>query len=104
MGVYLDQNLSWNEQCDKLYMHIAGKLAVLRRIRSFDKLDLLTLLFEKTIQPVFDYACTAWGNTFQGNMYKLQRAQNYAARLDWEFWFYKLPRWRYCQIIRLTQQ
>ena len=67
LGVYLDQNLSWNEQCDKLCVHIAGKLAVLRRIRSFVKPDLQKLLFEKTIQPVFDYACTVWGNTSQGN-------------------------------------
>ena len=81
LGVYLYQNLSWNEQCDKLCVHIAGKLAVLRRIRSFIKPDLLKLLFEKIIQPVFDNACTVWGSTSQGNMYKLQRAQNYAARL-----------------------
>ena len=81
LGVYLDQNLSWNEQCDRLCVHIAGKLAVLRRIRRFVKPDLLKLLFDKTIQPVFDYACTVWGNTSQGNMHKLQRAQNYAARL-----------------------
>ena len=53
----------------------------MRYERSFVKPDLLKLLFEKTIQPVFDYACTVWGNTSQGNMYKLQRAQNYAARL-----------------------
>ena len=78
---YLDQNFSWNEQCDRLCVHIAGKLAVLQRIRSFVKPDLLKLLFEKTIQSVFDYACTVWGNTSQGNMYKLQRAQNYAAIL-----------------------
>ena len=30
---------------------------------------------------MFDYACAVWGNTSQGNMYKLQRAQNYAASL-----------------------
>ena len=54
LGVYLDQNLSWNEQCDRLCVHIAGKLAVLCRIRSFVKPDLLKLLFEKIIQPVFD--------------------------------------------------
>ena len=54
---------------------------MLRRIRRFVKPDLLKLLFDKTIQPVFDYACTVWGNTSQGNMHKLQRAQNYAARL-----------------------
>ena len=54
---------------------------MLRSIRSFVKPDLLKLLFEKTIQSVFDYACTVSGNTSQGNMYKLQRVQNYAARL-----------------------
>ena len=53
LGIYLDQNLSSNEQCDRLRVHIAGKLAVLRRIRNFVKPDLLKLLFEKTIQPVF---------------------------------------------------
>ena len=37
LGVYVDQNLSWNEQCGKLCVHIAEKSAVLRRIRSFVK-------------------------------------------------------------------
>ena len=54
---------------------------MLRKIRSFVKPDLLKLLFEKTLQPVYDYACTVWGDTSQGNMYKLQRAQNYAAEV-----------------------
>ena len=58
------------------------KLAVLRRIHSFVKPDLLKPLFEKTIEPVFDYACTVWGNTSQGNMYIFQRAQNYAGNFD----------------------
>ena len=33
------------------------------------------------MQPVFDYACTIWSNTKQGNIQNLQRAQNFAARI-----------------------
>ena len=28
-----------------------------------------------------DYACAVWSNTKKGNIYKLQRAQNYTARI-----------------------
>ena len=101
-GGYLDQNLSWNEQCDRLCMHIPGPL-VLCRMRSFVKPGLLKLLLQKTIQPVFDYAYTAWRNTSQGNMYQLRRAQNYAARpVLGNFLFYQLRMWRYCQIVKLA--
>ena len=81
LGIHLDDNLSWDVQCDKLYRNIAGKISVLRRIRSFTKPGTLKSLYEKTVQPVFDYACTVWSNTKQGNIQKLQRAQNYAARI-----------------------
>ena len=47
LGVYLDQNLSWNEQCDKLCVYIVGKLSVLCKMRSFVKSDPLKLLLEK---------------------------------------------------------
>ena len=33
------------------------------------------LLYEKTIQLVFDYACSVWCRTKQGNISKLQRTQ-----------------------------
>ena len=81
LGIHLDDNLSWDVQYDKLYRNIAGKISVLRRIRSFTKPGTLKLLYEKAVQPVFDYACTVWSNTKQGNIQKLQRAQNYAARI-----------------------
>ena len=33
------------------------------------------------IQATLDYACSVWCHTKQGNISKLQRAQNYAARI-----------------------
>ena len=81
LGIYMDDKLSWDVQCDKFCANVAGKIPVLCWIRPFCRPNTLKLLYEKTIQPVFDYACTVWCHTKQGNISKLQRAQNYAARI-----------------------
>ena len=56
-------------------------ILVLRRIRQFCRPSTLKLIYERTVQPSFDYACSVWCHTKQGNISKLQRAQNYAARI-----------------------
>ena len=81
LGVTVDNTLSWDSQCENLCFKLAGKIAVLRRIRSFVKTETLKLLYEKTIQPVMDYACSVWCHTKKSNINKLQRVQNYAARI-----------------------
>ena len=81
LGIYIDNKLSWDVQCDKLCSSVAGKISVLRRIRQFCRPSTLKLIYERTIQPTFDYACSVWCHTKQGNISKLQRAQNYAARI-----------------------
>ena len=81
LGVLVDGSLSWDNQCDNLCSRIAGKIAVLRRLRSFAKPNTLKFLYEKTIQPVMDCVWSVWSNTKKGNIDKLQRAQNYAARI-----------------------
>ena len=81
LGIYIDNKLSWDVQCDKLCSNVAGRISVLRRIRQLCRTSTLILFNEKTIQPVFDYACSVWCQTKQGNISKLQRDQNYAARI-----------------------
>ena len=63
LGVTVDSTLSWASQCDNLCFKLAGKIAVLHRIRSFVKTETLKLLYENTIQPVMDYACSLWRHT-----------------------------------------
>ena len=81
LGVLVDSSLSWDNQCDNLCSRIAGKIAVLCRLRSFVKPNTLKLLYEKTIQPVIDYACSVWSNRKKGNIDKLQHAQNYVPHI-----------------------
>ena len=83
-GIHLDDNLSWDVQCDKPCRNIAGKISVLRRIRSFIQPEALKSFYEKTVQPVFDYTCTVWSNIKQGDIQILQITQNYAARMGRE--------------------
>ena len=83
LGLFIDNTLSWDMQCDKLCRHISGKIAVLRRIRSFIKPSIMKLIYDRTIQPVIDYGCgcSVWYNTTCKNLEKLQKVQNYAARI-----------------------
>ena len=52
------------------------------RYQSFVEFDnfvgLVWLINGNTIQPSFHYACSVWCRAKQGNISKLQRAQNYA--------------------------
>ena len=75
LGLFIDNTLSWDMQCDKLCRHISGKIAVLRRIRSFTKPSIMKLIYDRTIQPVIDYGCSVWCNTTCKNVEKLQKVQ-----------------------------
>ena len=81
LGLFIDTILSWDVQCDNLCRHISGKIAVLRRIRSFIKPSIMKVIYDRTIQPVIDYGCSVWYNTTSKNLEKLQKVQNYAARI-----------------------
>ena len=81
LGLFIDNILSWDMQCDNLCRHISGKIAVLRRIRSFIKPSIIKLIYNRTIQPVINYGCPIWYNTTCKNLEKFQKVQSYAARI-----------------------
>ena len=101
LGLFVDNNLSWDIHCDKLCRQISGKIAVLRRMRHFVKPHVLKLIYERTVQPEMDYACSIWCHTYDKNIEKLQRAQNYAARIITGNFDY--INWRSITILRLLK-
>jgi hypothetical protein len=54
---------------------------MLRRLSSFLPHQLLSQIYKTYIQPSLEYGSTVWGNTSKRNLNKLQRLQNYAARI-----------------------
>ena len=76
LGLFIDNTLSWDMQCDYLCRHISGKITVLRRIRSFIKPSIMKLIYDRTIQAAIDYGCSVWYNTTCKNLEKLKKCPN----------------------------
>ena len=81
LGIFIDTKLTWDVQSDKLSSNVAGKISVVRKIRQFCRPSTLKLIYKKAHQSSFDYVCSVWCHTKQGNISKLQWAQNYATRI-----------------------
>ena len=81
LGVYLDENLTWDEHIDKLCSKVNRSISGLRHARDYMSLDILKMMYNALIQPVFDYCDAVWGNLNKGLVSKIQKLQNRAARI-----------------------
>ena len=81
IGVYLDENLIWNEQINQISRKIASGIGALKRLRSFVPDTTLQFIFNSLVQPYFDYCCVVWDNCSKTLADKLQKLQNRAARI-----------------------
>ena len=81
LGMKIDCHLSWNEYVNKLCANVAAKLGKLRRLKDIISSQILYKIYITAVQPCIDYAISVWGQTNEYNIYKIQRLQNFAARL-----------------------
>ena len=81
IGVYLDENLTWNEHINQISRKIASGIGALKRIRSFVPDTTLQFIFNSLVQPYFDYCCVVWDNCSKTLADKLEKLQNRAARM-----------------------
>ena len=81
LGLELEETLTWNKYISKLCKKLAFKISKLSRLsKSLPKSTLLKI-YNSMIQPNLDYAISVWGCTSQANLARIQRLQNYAARI-----------------------
>ena len=81
LGVVIDNCLSWNDHVEYLYKKISPKLGILYRLSKFLSKPILNTIYLTLIQPDFDYCISLWGNCSSGNINKIQKLQNRAARI-----------------------
>ena len=81
LGVFIDENLTWQTHIDKLSKKIASGIGAIKRIRPFVPPDTLLYIYSALIQPHFDYCNLVWGNCGKTLSDRLQKLQNRAARL-----------------------
>ena len=62
LGIYIDQNLKWNVQVDKLCEKLSSKFTLLRRISKYLTLELKQMFYNAYILPVFDYGSITWSS------------------------------------------
>ena len=81
LGIEIDNSLTWDDQVKKVCKVLNFKISKLSRLsKSLDNKTLLKI-YNSMIQPSIDYALTVWGVTTGINLNKIQRMQNYAARI-----------------------
>ena len=81
LGVDIDDCMSWNDQIKKTCKNLACKVSKLSRLAKTVPDEILLKLYNSGIQPCIDYAITVWGSTTMSNVNKVQRLQNFAARV-----------------------
>ena len=61
LGVYVDENLSWNVHIDNIAKKIASGIGILKRSRPFVTFEVLSTTYSALVQPYFDCCCVVWG-------------------------------------------
>ena len=82
LGVYIDENLTWECHVNELSKKITSGISAIKRIRhTVPYKTLLTISYNSSVQPHFDYCSLVWGSYSKSLSKKLQKLQNRAARV-----------------------
>ena len=81
LGVYLDENLKWDNHIDNLCTKLSRSISGLKQARNHASLDILKMIYNALIQPVFDYCDVVWGNLNKRLSSRIQKLQNRVARI-----------------------
>ena len=80
LGIFLDSNLNFTQQMVYITKIVSQKIGIIHRLRPTLPCKILSIIYQTTIQPIFDYGLTIWGQTSKRNIRTIQVLQNRAAR------------------------
>ena len=81
LGVFIDQYLTYDEHLTQTAAKCLCKLVQINRIKHLLDKETLLLLINAFVFSKLFYCSTVWSNTSKSNVRKLQRVQNFAARI-----------------------
>lgn len=81
LGIFIDNHLTWERQFSHICQLLGAKISRLRRLRKSVPSHILNTICRTCLFPTFDYVCSVWGNAKVQHKRKVQRLQNYAARI-----------------------
>ena len=80
LGIYVDQELNWKKQINRIKRNAMGKIRNLNRIFHLVPLKHRINLYSAIVSPQFDYGDVLWGGCSQKLSNSLQRIQNFAVK------------------------
>ena len=81
LGVYINENLSWDPHIDKLCEKLSNKLLLLKRLKIYMDIPTRVLFYNAYIYSSLVYCCTVWGLHSSNKLNRLFRIQKRAARI-----------------------
>ena len=85
LGVFIDQYLTYDEHLTQTAAKCLCELVQINRIKHLLDKEALLLLIDAFVFSKLFYCSTVWSNTIKSNVSKLQRVQNFAARIIFGF-------------------
>ena len=80
LGINIDSNLNWSEQCNYVFNKANFMLSFLERNLSRCPRNVKENCFNSLVRPILEYSCTAWDPYRQNQIDKLERINKRAAR------------------------
>ena len=81
LGVYVDQDLTFDEHIEQLCEKLAKRIGLLRSIRQYLPLNERMFFYNPTVKSVFLYSGAVWSSTYKCNIRRIFRLQKRAARV-----------------------
>ena len=81
LGVVLDDGLTWKTHVDYISAKVGKRRGLLRRIREDLTVNGTNLFYKSFILPILNYSDSVWACCNRGNIDRLERLQNWAARI-----------------------
>ena len=102
----MDENLSWNEQCDKVASKMAQGAGVLNRVKNLLPISSLFTLYNSFVFSHFSYGLEVWGGCQLKHLKRLTNIQKRAIRsVTKSHWLaHTEPRLKAFDILKINDQ
>ena len=88
LGLLVKDDLSWDDHILQLCKTMNYYVHVLRRLNKIFPKQLLLKIYKSYVQSKLDYGLYIWGCTTEGNLDRVQRIQNFCARIMCKNYYY----------------
>ena len=81
LGVYFDRFMSFETHVEELYKKVMGTLIYLNRVKDSFEAQTRVIVVQSLALSLINYCFVVWGATSKSNLNKIQKLQNFAARV-----------------------